>query len=400
VSGVTLEGVGKRYRKYEDSAVLISRGRARIRRTRRSEIWAVRGIDLEVEPRECLGVIGRNGGGKTTMLQLLAGVSAPTEGKVTVRGRVAPLMAVGVGFHPELTGRENVYINGTILGMERSDIDAAFADIVAFSDIGDFIDTPVKFYSSGMMVRLGMSVAVRSTPDILLVDEVLAVGDVAFQARCFERMQEIREGGATVIVVSHNLDAIRILCDRTMLLTSGSSAYLGDTTEAISRYHQLLDEEREPEHEGDDGRVDSPTTAGAHVASVELSDTSGQRVSSFSAGDELVAAVSVAGCPPLGDVPPLEITVSTGGGLLIYREELGVDHRADTMGHAAVDLRVPALLPTGSYKLVVGVAGAPGAAASRASRPLSFYVAGRPGMRGHADLRAAFSRTPDEVARP
>lgn len=381
MSGVTLRGVGKRYRKYEDTAVLVARGRGRIRRTTRSEIWALRGIDLDVEPRDCLGVIGRNGGGKTTMLQLLAGVSAPTEGKVSVRGRVAPLMAVGVGFHPELTGRENVYINATILGMERTDIDTAFNDIVGFSGIGDFIDTPVKFYSSGMLVRLGMSVAVRSQPDILLVDEVLAVGDVAFQARCFERMQEIRESGATVIVVSHNLDAIRVLCDRTLLLSRGREVFLGETTEAISRFHQLLDEQREPEHEGeaDPGPADG---RGASVGAVELFDSHGSRTSSFAGGDVATALVDLH-----GDPDELDVAVTTGGGLVIYRECFPV-----RSGDASLEVRLPMRLPTGSYKLVLGVrdpvSGAPGGG----TRPLSFYVAGRPGTRGHADLEADFTR--------
>jgi ABC-2 type transport system ATP-binding protein len=391
VTAVTLVGAGKRYRKYEDSAVLIARGRGRIRRTTRSEIWALRDIDLEVAPRDCLGVIGRNGGGKTTMLQLLAGVSAPTEGRVTVRGRVAPLMAVGVGFHPELTGRENVYINATILGMERSEVDAAFDDIVGFSGIADFIDTPVKFYSSGMMVRLGMSVAVRSRPDILLVDEVLAVGDVAFQARCFERMQEIREGGATVVVVSHNLDAIRVLCDRTLLLSHGRSVFLGDTNEAISRFHRLLDEQREPEHEGES--TPSPTPGeGAAISSVELFDPTGARTSSFAGGDRATIAVEVR---DRGTVraEDLDVCLTTGGGLVIYRERFPITDAATSL-----EVRLPLELPTGSYKLVVGLHDRATDASVGSSHPLSFYVAGRPGMRGHADLRADFTREPAPTA--
>jgi ABC-type polysaccharide/polyol phosphate transport system ATPase subunit len=389
VTAVTLHGVGKRYRKYDDTAVLVGKGRARFRRTTRSEIWALRDVDLEVEPRDCLGVIGRNGGGKTTMLQLLAGVTAPTEGRVTVRGRVAPLMAVGVGFHPELTGRENIYINATILGMERSEIDGAYDDIVAFSDIGDFIDTPVKFYSSGMMVRLGMSVAVRSTPDILLVDEVLAVGDVAFQARCFERMQEIREGGATVLVVSHNLDAIRVLCDRTMLLDHGRTQFVGETNEAISRFHRLLDEQREPEHEGEAASLAVERT-GTSIAAVELFDSHGARTSSFNAGDVATAVVDLHGSADEGT--QLELAVTTGGGLSIYREQLPLGRGAPGPDGRTIEVRLPMRLPTGSYRLLLGLRDPATGKTRGGGRPHSFYVSGRPGIRGHADLLAEFSR--------
>ena len=375
---VTLAGVGKRYRKYTDTAVLVARGRDRIRRTTRSEIWALRGIDLEVEPRECLGVIGRNGGGKTTMLQLLAGVSAPTEGRVSIRGRVAPLMAAGVGFHPELTGRENVYVNGTILGMERSEIDAGFGDILAFSDIGDFIDTPVKFYSSGMMVRLGMSVALRSRPNILLVDEVLAVGDIVFQARCFERMQEIREAGATVIVVSHNLNAIRNLCDRTMLLNKGRVEMLGDTVEAISRFHQLLDEHREPEQS--DAEEVAADGTGA-VRSVEMLDRDGTPTASFAGGDTATVVVHVSG-PATG----VELVVSSGGGLTIYREVLAT---SSSPAGEAIRVQLPIHLPTGTYRVV---ARRPEVSAPDDERGASFFVKSRPRMFGHADLAAEFSR--------
>ena len=385
MSAVTLSGVGKRYRKYSDSAVLIARGRERIRRTTRSETWALRGIDLEVERTECLGVIGRNGGGKTTMLQLLAGVSAPTEGRVSVRGRVAPLMAVGVGFHPELTGRENVYINGTILGMERAEIDKAYDDIVAFSEIGDFLDTPVKFYSSGMMVRLGMSVAMRSMPDILLVDEVLAVGDVAFQARCFERMQEIREAGATVIFVSHNLNAVRNLCDRTLLLHQGHRVLLGDTAEAISRFHQLLDEEREPEE------TDEAPVEGRRIESVVLSDASGARTSTFTGGDTATATITMRGCTT-SRLEGLELTISSGTGLAVYRELLALPDAADGRDSVVVTVDLPLRLPTGTHHLSVRPRATSGA--HEAESRSSFYVKSRQGLFGQVDLAAAFSREP------
>ena len=215
VPAVRLSGVSKRYVKFDDVPLLVTRLRFRAK-NKRTHLWALRDVDLEVGPGETVGVIGRNGFGKSTMLRILAGVTAPTTGVVSVAGRVAPLISVGVGFHPELTGRENVYVNGTILGMSRKDIDRRFDDIVEFSEVGDFIDTPVKFYSSGMFVRLGFSVAVASSPDVLLLDEVLAVGDFAFQQKCFERIGEIQKQGTIVLMVSHNIDAVRRLCSRVL----------------------------------------------------------------------------------------------------------------------------------------------------------------------------------------
>jgi ABC-type polysaccharide/polyol phosphate transport system ATPase subunit len=243
---VQLDDAGKRYRKYIDNPLMVNATSRLRRHQRRSEVWAVRHVDLTVEPGECVGVIGQNGSGKSTMLQLLAGVSAPSEGRVTVRGRVAPLLAVGVGFHAELTGRENIYLNATILGLTRRQIDAALDEIIAFSEIEPFIDTPVKFYSSGMSVRLGFSVAVQLTPDVLLLDEVLAVGDMAFQMKAYDRMSELIGSGATVLLVSHNMTAVRLICSRTMVLHHGDVRYLGPTDDAVQEYQRALAEEPPP----------------------------------------------------------------------------------------------------------------------------------------------------------
>src|SRR5436309_9699332 len=180
-------------------------------RPERSELWALRDVDLTLGQGDVLGVIGRNGAGKTTLLRLLAGVTRPTTGEVEIRGRVAPLISVGVGFHPEMSGRENVYVNGMLLGLTRREVDARLEEIVAFAELEDFIDTPVKFYSSGMFMRLGFSVAVHSDPNILVVDEVLAVGDMAFQAKCLERMRSLQQKGTSIVVVSHSMGTIRVL---------------------------------------------------------------------------------------------------------------------------------------------------------------------------------------------
>jgi ABC-type polysaccharide/polyol phosphate transport system ATPase subunit len=236
---IRLAGVGKRYWQLSEQAMLL-RSVMPMWRPTRTELWALRGVDLTIERGETVGMIGRNGAGKTTLLRLLAGVTQPSEGRVLVSGRIAPLISVGVGFHKEMSGRENVYVNGMLLGLSRRDIEARFDQIVAFAELEKFIDTPVKFYSSGMFMRLGFAVAVCADPDVLLVDEVLAVGDVSFQVKCFQRMREIQAQGTTIVLVSHSTHAIRLMCPRTVLVDGGEVKFDGDTQEAISRHHELL----------------------------------------------------------------------------------------------------------------------------------------------------------------
>ena len=194
------------------------------------EIWALKDVSFEVKRGERLGIIGRNGAGKTTLLKILSRITEPTEGRAGINGRVASLLEVGTGFHPELTGRENIYLNGAILGMSRSEIRKKFDAIVAFAEIEKFLDTPIKRYSSGMYVRLAFAVAAHLEPEILLVDEVLAVGDIEFQKKCIDRMNNIsRNDGRTVLFVSHNLEAIAALCPKCLLLTDGKSAFFDKT---------------------------------------------------------------------------------------------------------------------------------------------------------------------------
>ena len=199
-------------------------------------IWALRDVSLEVKRGEVLGLIGRNGAGKSTLLKILCRITEPTSGQAIVHGRISSLLEVGTGFHPELTGRENVYLNGTILGMRKTEIDRKFNEIVAFAEIEKFIDTPVKRYSSGMYVRLAFAVAAHLEPDILLVDEVLAVGDVAFQKKCLGRMEDMARGGRTVLFISHNMGAVSNLCQKAILLSSGQLAFYGDVNECVNTY--------------------------------------------------------------------------------------------------------------------------------------------------------------------
>jgi lipopolysaccharide transport system ATP-binding protein len=201
-----------------------------------NQFWALRDINFTIPAGEVVGIIGKNGAGKSTLLKILSRITSPSSGRVTLRGRVASLLEVGTGFHPELTGRENVYMNGTILGMTRREIDREFDAIVAFAGIDQFIDTPVKRYSSGMTVRLGFAVAAHLNPEILIVDEVLAVGDAEFQRKCLGRMKEVSESGRTVLFVSHSMASIRSLTTRAILISHGKLLFSGATSEAVDRY--------------------------------------------------------------------------------------------------------------------------------------------------------------------
>ena len=204
--------------------------------TKREEFWALKDVSFTVEKGDVVGIIGRNGAGKGTLLKVLSQITYPTEGEVVLRGRVGSLLEVGTGFHPELSGRENIYLNGAILGMKNKEINEKFEEIVKFSEIGKFLDTPVKRYSSGMYVRLAFAVAAHMNPEILIVDEVLAVGDAQFQKKCLGKMKDVSDGGRTVLFVSHNMGAIAQLCQKCILLEKGRIVTFGDTQKVIDTY--------------------------------------------------------------------------------------------------------------------------------------------------------------------
>lgn len=204
------------------------------------EFWALQGISFDVRRGETVGIVGRNGSGKSTLLQIICGTLTPTSGHVEAHGRVAALLELGSGFNPEFSGRENVYLNATVLGLSRDEIDARFDDIAAFADIGEFIEQPVKTYSSGMYVRLAFAVAINADPEILVVDEALSVGDEAFQRKCFARINKIRENGATILFVSHSAGMVTELCDRAILMDGGELLAQGTPKAIVSQYHKLL----------------------------------------------------------------------------------------------------------------------------------------------------------------
>jgi lipopolysaccharide transport system ATP-binding protein len=203
-------------------------------------IWALKDASFEIKRGEVVGIIGRNGAGKSTLLKILSRITEPTEGQAKIHGRVGSLLEVGIGFHPELTGRENIYLNGAILGMWKTEIDRKFDEIIAFAEIEKFIDTPVKHYSSGMYLRLAFSVAAHLEPEILIVDEVLSVGDSVFQQKCLGKMEDVAHEGRTVVLVSHNLEAVSVLTKRSLLLDKGRVVFSGDTSTALTRYRSMV----------------------------------------------------------------------------------------------------------------------------------------------------------------
>jgi lipopolysaccharide transport system ATP-binding protein len=241
-SSISIESLSKRYRigaARNDYPTLRDRLAGAFRRRPSSvetELWALRDVTFDIAAGEALGLIGHNGAGKSTLLKILSRITEPTEGRAVLRGRVASLLEVGTGFHPELTGRENIYLNGAILGMSRAEIRRNFDAIVAFAEVTRFLDTPVKRYSSGMYVRLAFAIAAHLTPEILLVDEVLAVGDIEFQRRCLGRMNEVARSGRTVVFVSHNLSSIEALCPQTVLMSRGRVEKQGPTREVLASY--------------------------------------------------------------------------------------------------------------------------------------------------------------------
>lgn len=236
---ISFKNVGKKYQRskklYFKQALLdLFKGSAK------EYFWALKNINLNIYKGEKVGIIGVNGSGKSTILKITSGVITPTEGVVDVSGKISPLIELGAGFHPELTGRENIYLNGVILGLKNEEIEEKFESIVKFAELKDFIDTPVKHYSSGMYMRLGFAIAIHVEPDILLIDEILAVGDIGFQKKCLEKMEEFHQKGVTIVVVTHSMETIINFCDRAILLSGGRLVYQGNPDKIVEKYKSLL----------------------------------------------------------------------------------------------------------------------------------------------------------------
>jgi lipopolysaccharide transport system ATP-binding protein len=324
------------------------------RRPPTREFWALRDVSFEVERGETFGIIGHNGAGKSTLLKILSKVTPPTEGKARLRGRIGALLEVGTGFHPELTGRENVFLNGAILSMKRHEIISRFEEIVEFADIGPFLDTPVKRYSSGMKMRLAFSVAAHLQPEILIIDEVLSVGDIAFQEKCLGRMEAAAGEGRTVVFISHNLASVRGLCDRALMLSGGRVVAIGSAEEVVDAYAGDVLSETSRSLRDRGNRVGSGKL---RYTDLRL-ERGGEVIDSPASGGEfdIVASFETADGRPMDNVN-FGVTV-TGQGeqqplLNLYSETAGVRfHQVPARGEVRCHIdRCP--LPAGQY--VVGV---------------------------------------------
>src|SRR5919106_4982020 len=243
VDAIEIDGVSKRFRLFRQKPSSLKQ-RVLTARSRADELWALHDVSFDVREGTTFGLIGHNGSGKTTLLKCIAGILRPTSGTIRQRGRLAALLELGAGFHPELTGRENVYLNASFLGLSRKETDLVYDDVVAFAELEEFMDNQVKFYSSGMLVRLGFAVAVHVDPDVLLVDEVLAVGDEAFQAKCLDRIRRFQSEGRTIVLVTHALDTVREVCDEAVMLERGQVHAIGSPDDVVrTMRHRLLSDD-------------------------------------------------------------------------------------------------------------------------------------------------------------
>jgi lipopolysaccharide transport system ATP-binding protein len=364
---VRVDGLGKRYRLGERQpyrslretfTTAVSRRFRGESNGARETIWALRNVSFEVERGEVIGIVGRNGAGKSTLLKILARITEPSEGRVEVYGRVGSLLEIGTGFHPELTGRENVYLYGAILGMKKAEIGRKFDDIVAFSEIGGFLDTPVKHYSSGMHVRLAFAVASHVEPDLLLVDEVLAVGDAAFQRKCLRRLNQLRRTGCTALLVSHDLNAVRGLCSKSLWIDGGELRACGPTLDVTQQYRDFLLFQN-----GESGRPKpqrpsaSPLDAEAAIARVTLLSGDGEPCAVFEPGRPLRVVVTYRSERPLVR-PLIGVGIERCDGVICYgcsSETDGVE-LPELDGEGEVEIEFPALvLLPNQYRVTAGI---------------------------------------------
>ena len=353
---IQIENLGKRYRLGEIGrrSFLTDWKRKLLRQPEPEEgpdtFWALRDLTLDIEQGQVVGVIGQNGAGKSTLLKILSSITSPTRGAVRLRGRVASLLEVGTGFHQELNGRDNVYLNGAILGMTRREVAAKFDEIVAFAEMAQFIDTPVKRYSSGMRVRLAFAVAAHLEPEILIVDEVLAVGDAAFQQRCVGKMGEVSRGGRTVLFVSHNAAAVENLCTRGIVLHRGRMQFDGTQTDALKFYARSQPAEA--------GQLDDSRRTGTgqvRVHRIELVDREGQPRASVPAGDALELRfyyrTEAGGPPPTVDCT-LTICTSLGAAISTHSTRFTGEQFSNAPPEGCFVCRLARLpLAAGTYRL-------------------------------------------------
>ena len=361
-----------------------------------SDFWALRDISFCVEKGETLSLVGPNGCGKSTLLQIVSGILQPTTGRVVTRGRIAALLELGAGFNPEFSGRENVYLNGEIMGLSRAEIDRAMPSIEAFAEIGEFMERPVKEYSSGMYVRLAFSTAIHVDPEILIVDEALAVGDAVFANRCVRKFQELRERKITVLFVSHDLGLVKQLSDRAILLLHGRIEAQGAPKDVINRYIGLVLEKQQPTTQKD-GRLASSFRHGdgtSEILSVEIRNRAGEVVSSVASGEPVTVRVRSRFGREISD-PMVGILIRTRIGMDVYgtntrieQVDLGRFHPGDEL---EVDFQVECWLTPQQYTLTVATQSADGSSHDWLDDAVAFDVVDTRMAAGVANLRAEVS---------
>lgn len=366
--------------------------------------WAVRDVNFELQPGEALAVIGPNGAGKTTILKLLSQVTKPTSGEIHINGRLSALIELGAGFHPDLTGRENVFLNGTILNMSHAAIKQRFDQIVDFAGIGEYLDTPVKRYSSGMYARLGFAIAAHVDPQILLVDEVLAVGDFAFQTKCYARMDELRRNGTSLIFVSHNLDAVRRVCDRGMVMYRGQAIFKGSAGDAVVAYSDAIREAARQSQMGvptEGGLSKRVMTFDAEIERISLfDDENGQQVSELPSGSTARLAIDVLFHKPVSH-PIFSFFIKTQDGNTIYAittSWMNVETPEFTAGERCrVEFKMQLPLLDGHYELGADIAAADlSHYYDRVERAMGFNISVKKGFHaiGVVDMNAVVSFKP------
>ena len=350
-----------------------------------ADFWALRDVSFDVQHGEALGVIGANGAGKSTLLKLLAGITTPTAGEIQIRGRLAAMIEVGSGFHPELTGRENVFLSGAILGMRRREISAKFDRIVEFAGVAPFIDMPVKWYSSGMYVRLGFSIAAHLDPDVLLIDEVLAVGDAPFQEQCLARISDLRRNGTTALFISHDLAAIERLCDRVLLIEGGRIVRAGAPQVVVTEYRQRVLAHGAPPTEN------VQRNTGVTISAIDLLNDDGHETDDAATGDPLRVRVRYDATAAMGDAVVEVYFYSADGRVLhcqqstAYGGDAALQLRA---GGGSIEFSWPeAPLQCGSYVTAASVR-------DNASQQIAAWATGpRLSVRSRKMVRGLFSST-------
>jgi ABC-2 type transport system ATP-binding protein len=394
---IVAEDLSRRFRVYPKRHVTLKEAIVRRRHLRPTDIWALRDVSFTVEPGEAVGLVGRNGSGKTTLLRLIAGIFGPTGGSISVAGDVGALLGIGAGFHPDFTGRENVYLNGAIHGLSRSYVRERMDEIVNFAELERFIDLPVRTYSAGMFMRLGFSVATHLDADVLLLDEVFTVGDEAFQRKCFGKIFEFKSRGGTIVFVSHAASSVESLCERAILLRAGSVAYDGATHEAIAAYHKLLAEDEDPDEL--QAGLQEWGTGEVRIREVALEDAEGAQRRQYLSGETMVVRVRVSS--EEGVAPPrlsLNLRDATGplvGTAVLDLADLGWDAAP---GARTVLYELPRLpLAEGRFQVAVALTDpASGRILHHVERAAEFVVIPEEEVRGTVRLEGSWRLSESE----